>query len=205
MLTVHLASASWDLKATPRTATGRSVFQPSGSDRGPGRGRNCWYASCLSNEGGSGLVLGTYPNAVLMLERTSVNYTMNLMWNKKAYLLSARNFPRETLIVRSYWILTFVCLSKKVSGKRNERIFPAPVGASTVLEMGIDRGQTQCPINLLLRTPTEGEGARGLSGDLAQMGCVWFRNAKESSILEPVMIRPVIWRGPSELHLYDFV
>ena len=86
---------------------------------------------------------------------------------------------------------TLVCFSKNVSGRRNERVFPAPVGASTVLGMGIDRGQAQCPSNLLLRVPSDGDGTRGLSGDLAQIGCVCVRKAKESSILEPVMIRPV--------------
>jgi len=190
VLTVHLASTSRDLKATPRAATGLSVFQPSGSVRGPGRGRNCWYASCLSNEGGSGLILGTYPNAVLIL-RQCQDKVRKFMWNKTAYLLSARSFPRETLIMRSYWILTLVCLSKNVSGRRNERVSPAPVGALAVLEIGIDRGQTQCPSNLSPRAPSERDGSRGLSGDLDQMGCVWFRKTKESSILGPVMIRPV--------------
>ena len=195
MLTVHLASAWRDLKATPRTTTGLSVFQPSGSDRGPGRGRNCSYASCLDNERESGLVLGTYPNAVLMLEKPCPSQSKarlgNSCWTNQ---LSARSFPRETLIVRSYWTLTLVCLSKNVSGRRKERVFPAPVGASTVLGMGIDRGQTQWPSNLSLRATSEGDGRRGRSGDLAHMGCVWFRKAKESSILGPVRIRPVTWK-----------
>lgn len=57
--------------------------------------------------------------------------------------------------------------------------------------MGIDNGHSQCPRSLLLDAPSEGEGIRGNSGDFDQIGCTWLRNTTESSIFEPVMIRPV--------------
>jgi hypothetical protein len=87
-----------------------------------------------------------------------------------AYLLSALSFPRETTIVRSYWTLTLVWRSKKVSGSRKECMFPDPAGTVAVLASAIDSGQTQCPSSLLLDAPSEGEGIRGASGDFDQMG-----------------------------------
>jgi len=108
-----------------------------------------------------------------------------------AYLLSALSIPREMTIVRSYWTLTRVWRSKKVSGSRKQRISPDPAETEAVLASAIESGQTQCPSNLLLDAPSEGEGTRGASGDFDQMGWTWFRKTKESSMLEPVMIRPV--------------
>lgn len=55
----------------------------------------------------------------------------------------------------------------------------------------MDKGHKQCPRSLELDAPSEGEGTLGVSGDFDQMGSVWLRNTKESSMLAPVMMRPV--------------
>lgn len=99
------------------------------------------------------------------------------------------------LIVRSYWTLTRVFRSRKVSGRRHERISPAPVGTVAVRGSGIDKGQTQWPTSLLDVVPCDGDGSRGVSIDFAHMGTEMFRKTKESCILDPVIMRPVTCKG----------
>lgn len=70
---------------------------------------------------------------------------------------------------------------------------PEPEGTVAVLGRASDSGQTQCPRSLLDAAPSDGEGTRGVSVDFDQIGCVWFRKTKESSIPDPVMIRPVTY------------
>lgn len=55
----------------------------------------------------------------------------------------------------------------------------------------MDKGHKQCPRSLELEAPSEDEGNLGVSGDFDQMGSVWLRNTKESSMFAPVMMRPV--------------
>jgi len=73
-----------------------------------------------------------------------------------------------------------VLRSRKVSGRRKERISPDPVGATTVRGSGIDRGQTQWPKSLLDVVPCEGDSIRGVSNDFAHMGVDTFRKTKLS-------------------------
>jgi hypothetical protein len=64
----------------------------------------------------------------------------------------------------------------------------------------MESGHTQCPMSLLDEAPSEGEGKRGVTIDFAQIGCVRLRKMKQSSICEPVMIRPVTWRDTAKYH-----
>ena len=60
--------------------------------------------------------------------------------------------------------------SRKVSGRRQERMSPDPEGTVTVRGNGIDRGQTQWPTSLLDVVPWDVDGMRGVSMDFAHMG-----------------------------------
>jgi len=83
---------------------------------------------CLSMERGSGLVLEHIQCGLNARQKKSCQRKDRLrkIWLNKQ--LSARSFFRETLIVSNR--NTNSCMSfKNVSGKRKERVFPAPVEA----------------------------------------------------------------------------